>query len=197
MYVLAVVIFTSSFKLQAVTQYRRIISIAATSEWKLSKKTSSTCQLEKHSRPHSARITLEEILDLGWYVLTSPLYSANSIFFVLNDNIFLKKIRWKRLWKKSLTGKQINFTCEQLTSHLMNDRCEYRSIWSIDGTLNLVHRWYPKFTNTLGQSKTVSNGIKGVVVYTLQTSRTGVWSSDEVLYNIQAGPFLPGGLLTF
>ena len=82
-------------------------------------------------RSHSARMTQEKNIGLGWSVQPHPPYSpdlAPSDFHLfrslkkdLKDNNFLKKIKWKRLWKNLWARNHLNLTWEELR-YLINDK---------------------------------------------------------------------------
>ena len=97
--------------------------------------------LNYDTRPHSVRIRQEKILDLVWSVLfhspytpdliPSDFYLFSSLQNALNDKIFLKKTRRKRLRKTYWAQNQANFTGEKSTSELVRGKRRFKIMASI------------------------------------------------------------------
>ena len=92
--------------------------------------------LHDNTRPHSSRIMQEEkIMDLGWFILAHPpdlsdLASSDFHLFCSLQNVFRKK-RWKHLWKTCRDQNQLNFTWEESTNNLINNKKWYKRMVNI------------------------------------------------------------------
>ena len=95
--------------------------------------------LYDNSRPHSAKIIQERLLDLGWSVLPHPLYSTDPASFhlfsslqnTLNDKKnLLKKIWWKCFGKISYETSWI-FTWEKSTSDLISGNKWFKTMANV------------------------------------------------------------------
>ena len=127
------------------TQSRRTLSKSTTCAWK-SKKTRCLPQKEKrwasHCKGHICKnhVKRKNGFTLVFFYPIHLIHSSNleviSNFLVLYKMLwitqhFLKKIRWKCLWKTSCARNQINFIWEESTRYLMNGKRWFKLMMNI------------------------------------------------------------------